>query len=268
MKRILTFGDGSVYVERPDTRWARVNVSPDPFLLPDSAANEVCYIPVADGPISTDNKGSTIGLSLTLFNYLDNFHTKAASNWMRTPYMLWINRPYVGDPLGSTLKEGADPTPRAECITASGNILRVIGETPTHYEVWAWPTSENINRYNPAHFNWKNYPWIFFKATARTRQGTIQNVGAGLDVYHMNVRKPMNRHYIHKSRVSLFTQPPFTVTYEGRRHTVTDYQFIGASVYGITDEDKRVPLLLAERPGQADYKTEWRGPGQTVIPPA
>ena len=187
---------------------------------------------------------------------------------MRAPFMLWVNRPYLGDPFGSTYDEGADTYPMAECITSSGNIMRVLGETPTHYEVEAWPVDQDISRYDPAQFNWHNYPWIFFKATARTRDGVIQNVGSGLDVYHINVRKPTNRHYIHKSRLSLFTRPPFTVSYQSQLHTVIDYLFIGASVYGITDADQRVPLLIADKPGQRDYPTAWRGPGQTVIPPA
>jgi hypothetical protein len=266
MRKVLTFEDGSIYVQRPGSRWGRVNISPFPIIV--NGKNEVCYIPVADAPISTDNKGSTIPFPLRMFDYWDNFHTKQASNWARTPWMLLVNRPYVGDPFGSTLAEGADPTPRAECITCSCNILRVLDDTPTHYEIEAWPLSEDIRRYDPAVFNWRNFPWIFWKATARTWQGQIQNVGAGLDVYHMNFRKPQNKHYIHKSRLSLFTIPPFTVTHDDRQHTITDYQFIGASIWGITDQDKRVPLLIAERPGQADYPTEWRGPGQTVVPPA
>lgn len=260
MPKILTFSDGSVYVYRPGSRWGRVNVSTDPFLLPDSAANEVAFVPVADMPISTDNKGSTIKIETSMFDYLDKAHnhTASASNWMRTPFMLWINRPYVGDPLGSTLASGADPQPVTECITASGNILRVLSETESHYEIYAFPMSESLSKYDPAKFNFKNYPWVFFKATARTRTGVLQKVGAGLDVFHMHIRKPANRHYIHKSRLSLFTLPPFNVNYGGMLHNVLDYQFVGADIYGVTNTG-RIPLLVNKT-----YFTEWRGPGQAV----
>jgi hypothetical protein len=254
----MSFDDGTVYVERPGSRWGRVNVSPDPFI--DNRTLEVAYIPIADAPISTDNKGSTIKIEPSMFDYLDkaNNHTAAASKWMRTPWMLWINRPYVGDPLGSTLASGADPQPVTECITASGNILRVLSETESHYEIYAFPMSESLSKYDPLVFNFKNFPWIFFKATARTRQGVLQKVGLGLDVYHMNIRKAGNRHYIHKSRLSLFTVPPFTVHKDGFVYTVLDYQFVGADIYGIT-QTGRVPLLVNKV-----YATEWRGPGQVV----
>jgi hypothetical protein len=225
MSKVLTFDDGSIYVKRTG-RWGRVNVSKDPFLLPDSAANEVAYIPIADAPIRTNNKGSTIKIDLSVFDYIDKAagHTQAASNWMRTPYMLWCNRPYVGDTLGSTLASGADPSPVVECITGSGNLLRVIGETETHYEIWALPTSEDLSRYDPALFNPYNYPWIFWQALARTRDGKLQRVGNKLTVYHLNIRKPQNRHFIHKSCLTLLPE------YE--------YQFVGNDVYGILDNQR------------------------------
>jgi hypothetical protein len=115
----------------------------------------------------------------------------------------------------------------------------VIGETVTHYEVWALPTSEDLSRYDPALFNPTNYPWIFWKALARTRDGVLQKVGAGLDVWHLNIRKPQNRHYIHKSMLTLFPE-----TY--------GYQFIGQDVYGIVG-DQRIPLLV-----NGTYFTDWR----------
>jgi hypothetical protein len=266
MPKILTFSDGTIYVERPGSRWGRVNVSTDQFLLPDSAMNEVAYVPVADAPITTDNKGSTIRINLAMFDYLDKAHghSKAASNWMRTPYMLWINRPFVGDTLGSTLADGADPVPVTECITCSGNIMRVIGETATHYEVEAYPyTSDFVNKCVPNVFNFRNYPWIFWKAQARTREGVLMRVGAGLDVYHMHIRKPTNRHYIHKSRLSLFTTTPFDVTKDGHIYTVLDYQFIGNEIYGIT-KDGRIPLMVKVS-GLWFYPTSWRGVGMPVV---
>lgn len=256
MSKVLTFSDGSIYVKRYGS-FGRVKLSNDPFL--ENRDMEVCYIPIADYPISTNNKGSTIKVELSLFDYLDNFHTKQASIWMRTPRMLWCNRPYVGDPLGSTLASGADPTPVLECITGSGNVLRVIGETATHYEVWALPLSEDIKKFTPLQFNPYNYPWIFWKTNARTRDNVLQKVGAGLDVWHLNIRKPTNRHYIHKSMLTMFTACPFTINYGGTNYTIVDYQCLGADVYGITSLDTRIPLLV-----KGVHLTDWQS-GQPVV---
>jgi hypothetical protein len=201
------------------------------------------------------------------FTYLDNFHNYAESKWMRTPYMLWINRAYVGDPLGSTLATGADPQPVLECITGTGNVLRVIGENTTHYEIYALPINESPTNYNPKQFNWYNYPWVFWKAQARTRDGRLQNVGAGLDVFHLNFRKPQNRHWIHKSHFTLFRKPPFEAIYGNSLYLVVDYMFLGASVYGIASNGVRIPLMISEKPGQREFPTDWRHPGYSVIPP-
>jgi hypothetical protein len=267
MYKILVFSDGSIYVHEPDVRWGRVNISTDPFLVDPEAKVEVCYIAVADSDIKTDNKGSTMPITTAWLKFLDNFHTPQASNWLWTPFMLWINKRFIGDTLGSTLADGASLVPMPECITGSCNILRVTGETPTHYIVWALPTDTDISKLDPKRTNWKNFPWVFWKAQARTRTNQIQNVGAGLDVWQMNIRKPKNTHYIHKSRFTLFQKPPFTVTYNYKSYNIIGYQFIGASVYGISDNHDRIPLLICEKPGVIIHPTEWRG-GQPVIPPA
>lgn len=269
MSKIITFDDGSIYYQRPGSRWGRVKMSTDDFLVDASAKAEVCYIPVSDitPPPVRPNKGSTMIMDRSWFDYLDKAHnhTPAASNWMRTIKMLWCNRPYVGDPSGSTLADGADPEPVIECITGTGNILRVIGETESHYEIYALPMGEP-GPLRPEVFNWFNYPWIFWKAQARKRDGSLINVGDGLHVFHVNFRKATKRHYIHKSLLDLFTLPPFTVSYEGQVHTVVDYQFLGADIYGITNADSRIPLLQTTKYSVV-YPTEWRGPGRPVNPP-
>jgi hypothetical protein len=264
MNKILTFSDGSIYVQRPGSRWGIVNMSNDPFLV--SGENEVCYIPINDWATPPDRpaKGSTIQISRRWLTYLDNFHIPAASNWLWTPFMLWINRRFNGDAMGST---NADPEPVTECITGTGNLHRIIGETPTHYEVWSLSTEYEPALFNPYQFNWYNYPWIFWKAQARTRNNVIQNVGSGLDVYHLHLRKPNTRHFIHKSQLTLLRAAPFDVNKDGSIYTIVDYQFLGASIYGITDKDDRIPLLLRRSPSEEIYPTDWKIGTPTVIPP-
>lgn len=259
MSKLLSFPDGTVYVERPGTRWGRVGMSKDSF-FDQSKELEVAFIAVNDiTPPPSPGKGSTMPMHRSWFDYLDaaHSHTKPASNWMRTPFMLWFNRHYVGDPTGNTT---GDPEPVLECITGSGNILRVIGETASHYEIWALPITDKPSYYNPAVFNFRNYPWIFWKAQARNKANILQRVGAGLEVYHVNFRKPQNRHWISKDIFTLFRTPPFEVTWNNVLYLVIDYQFVGANIYGITSEDGRIPLLIS-----GTYATDWRGPGQAVV---
>lgn len=265
MSKIITYEDGMVYVERPGTRWGRINMQYEAIGMPQ---NEVMAVAIQDitPPVGV-NKGSTIPFNKDWFRYLDNFHSKEESSWLWTPRMLWCNRDFVGDALGSTLENGADPEPVLECIGFPCNVVRVIGETLTHYEIWAMSTSERPSKYNPKQFNWKNYPWIFAKAQARTSDYQVQNVGNGLDVFHMNFRKPGNKHYLPKSKVSLFPELPVMVNDGVNTHLIVDYMLHGSSVYGIISNDKKIPLLLAEKPGQWEFTTNWRCSGPGVIPP-
>ena len=261
-----TYPDGTVYLERPGTRWGRVRMQMEPIQF---SGNEVMARAVQDWqPNPTDKrKGEMMQISLDWFDYLDNFHNTSAHNWLWTPHMLWVNRTFVGDRRGGSIENGADLHPQVECITGPLNIRRIIGETASHYEVWALPIDTDPKRFNPKVFNWKHYPWIFWKAQARSKTFDVQNVGDGLDVYHMNVRQRADRHWMHKDDIELFQQPPFTVTDGVRNWIVQDYMFIGASIYGITDTGRRVPLLLARKPGEKIFPTDWRCFEPTVIPP-
>jgi hypothetical protein len=96
----------------------------------------------------------------------------------------------------------------------------------------------------------------------------VQNVGTALDVFHMNVKWAADRHYMHKDDIEIFKECPFTVTDGVSNWVIVDYMFVGASIYGITDLGRRVPLLLARKPGERDFPTDWRCSEPTVIPPA
>lgn len=153
-----------------------------------------------------------------------------------------------------------------ECIAFPANIIRIIGETETHYEIWAMPTSERPSKYDPKVFNFRNFPWVFAMAQACSVTGTIQKVGTGLDVYHMNVRKPGNRHFIYKGDVELFRQPPFTVSDGKGSYNIVDYMFLGVEIYRITEAGTRIPLLV-ETSGVYSFPTDWRCSGLLLIPP-
>ena len=230
--------------------------------------NEVMARGVQDWTPPTDRrKGEPMFIALDWFRFLDNFHTTAGHNWLWSPNMLWTNYRFAGDALGGTVANGAFASPKIECITGPLNIRRIIGETETHYEVWALPVESDPKKFNPLVFNWVNFPWIFWKAQARTANYDVQNVGESLDVFHMNVRWSADRHWLHKDDVELFRECPFTVTDGKSNWIILDYMCVGASVYGITDTGKRVPLLLARKPGERVFPTDWRCVEPTVIPP-
>ena len=263
--KVFTYPDGSIYVERPGTRWGRINMQYENILI-GGHTNEVMARAVQDtNPPKGTGKGSTIPISLDWFNYLGNFHTEQAQRWLMTPFMLWTNRLFIGDALGSKLSDGADPQPVLECISGPLNIRRIIGETSTHYEVYSLPTSAKPSNYDPKVFNFQRYPWIFWKAQARTANYQVQNVGSGLDVYHMNVRKPNTRHYMNKADVTLFIEPPFVVSDGISKFGIVDYMFLGVNIYGITDNGVRVPLLIAQG-ATYSFPTDWRCAGPFLIP--
>jgi len=265
MNKIINFPDGTIYVERPGTRWGRVKMQFEPIQY---SGNEVMARAVQDTyPPKGVGKGNTIPISIEWFKYLDNFHNKAERDWLWTPHMLWFNRGFAGDTRGGTLENGADPQPMLECITGPCNIRRIIGETETHYEVWSLPVNLTPDGFDPLVFNWQNYPWIFWKAQTRTTAFQVQNVGKGLDVFHLNVRRLQDRHFMHKCDITLFTPCPFTVTDGINKWTILDYMFVGASICGISDQGVRVPLLLSNTPGQREFPTNWRHTDPTVIPP-
>lgn len=259
MSKIITFPDGSVYVERVGTRWGRIKVETDQGVFP---GNTVMARAVQDvTPPVGRGKGSTIPFNRDWFYYLDNFHTKPASGWLWTPHMVWFNRGFIGD-TRNTQPPNADPEPVLECIAFPANLIRIIGETDTHYEIWALPTDERPSKYNPKSFNFKNFPWIFAMAQAFSVNGDIQKVGAGLDVYHMNVRKPNKRHWMYNGDVELFQPCPFTIG----NTIIVDYMFIGVEIYGITLGGQRVPLLVLEN-NQYKFKTAWRCSQTFLVPP-
>lgn len=265
LNKIIIFPDGTIYVERPGTRWGRVKMQFEPIQY---SGNEVMARAVQDTyPPKGVGKGNTIPISIEWFKYLNNFHNSAERDWLWTPHMLWFNRTFAGDTRGGTLENGADPQPMLECITGPCNIRRIIGETETHYEVWSLPANLTPEAFDPLVFNWHNYPWIFWKAQARNTAFQVQNVGKDLDVFHMNVRRLQDRHFMHKNDITLFNLCPFTVTDGISKWTILDYMFVGASIYGISDQGVRVPLLLANTPGQREFPTNWRHTDPTVIPP-
>ena len=209
----------------------------------------------ADIPVSP-TKGHTIPVLPAMQEYLKKIQSPQAYKWVFAPWMLWINRSYVGDGTDATDK---DAVPMAECIGAGyGNFIEIIGEVTTRagkfYEIRCFNHDDPM-RYSPL-LTWYNRPTLFGKCTARRRaDGSILNVGDGLDCYFPNIKRT-NHLWISAADVELFPPPPYGVL---------NYAVQGASVYGWTGWEY-IPLRIAERPGQLEHPTDWKLQTGSVVP--
>ena len=210
----------------------------------------------ADVPYSV-TKGHTIPILNEMREYLRKIQSPEAYRWVFAPWMLWINRPYAGD---GTDAQPKDVLPMAECIGAGyGNFLEIIGEVTTSggkfYEIRAFMHNDPM-RYDPL-LTWQNRPTLFGKCSARRKDGSILNVGSGLDAYIPNVKRTPHL-WISADDVELF--PP-------RPAGVFNYALRGASVFGWNGREY-IPLRVADRPGQLEHPTAgWSLRTGSVIPP-
>ena len=198
---------------------------------------EVNAIPFNDMDVPKGlGKGSTIPVLPTMQKYLQKMQSAEAYRWVVAPRMLWINRDDF----------------RAECIGAGyGNYVEIIGETDNFFEIAALAHDDPM-LYDPLTFNWRTHPHLFGKATARRKDFSIVNVGAGLDCY-IPIIKQTPHLWIHKSYAELL--PP----------RLDGYILHGASVYTADMQ----PLRLARKPGELVHPSAtWRLSTGSVIPPA
>ena len=196
-------------------------------------------------PPTRPNKGDTIPVTTGWQNYLKKIQTASAYKWLITPYTLWINRTDF----------------RCECIGAGyGNFIEIIGQSldGNYYQIRSSKYDADLVNYDPAVFNWYNFPQLFGKCTARRKDNTILNVGAGLDVY-MPIIKKTPTLWVAAADVELFPKYPIGVS---------GYVLYGASVYGFTGAgDMLLPLRIARKPGELIHPTEWHLQTGSVIPP-
>lgn len=213
----------------------------------------------ADIPVSP-TKGHTIPVMQGWRDYLRKIQSPEAYRWVFAPYMLWINRTYVGDSLED---EPKDAVPMAECIGAGyGNyveILRTVtSKGKVYHEIKASHYGMGTSQLDPAKFNWRTHPTMFGKCTARRKSdGSILNVGDGLDAYFPIIKRSP---YLWICGDDVELLPPLPAG-------MTHYALEGASVYGWTGSEY-IPLRIAERPGQLEHPHPgWRLNTPSVIPP-
>jgi hypothetical protein len=192
------------------------------------------------------SKGSTIAVSPSVLRHMQKIQTREAYRWTVRPFMLWINRKWIGDPLGSKVGDvGVDILPKAECISAYGNFVEIIGEVGEYYQIRATPSNYDFDKFGED-FNWFNYPHLWVKQSARNKKSPpdIFNVGFGYDAYFPLLQAKAGL-WILKKDVELLPPSP-----DG------GYVLQGMSVY------------TAGKPGELIYPNkDWKMLTVGVIPP-
>lgn len=198
------------------------------------------------------SKGDTIKVSPSVLRHMQKIQSAGAYNWTVRPFMLWINRRWIGDPLGSKLGDpNVDSLPKAECITGYGNFVEIIGEVKDYYQIRASLASDDFDRFNPD-FNWFNYPHLWVKESARNKKTPpdIFNVGSGYDAYFPLLQAKEGL-WIFKRDVEVLPPSP-----DG------GYILQGMSVYTAGMQ----PLRLARKPGENIFPTDWKISTRGVVP--
>jgi len=252
---IQIFNDGSVSVIPAAitppvirNRVAIISHLPDHFADPLNI--EVNSTPLHDTVHPT--KGDTITAFPSIMRHMAKIQSAAAFGWTVRPFMLWTNRRYDGDPLGSKFGEdGVDRFPKAECISGYGNFVEIIGEVGEYYQINATSNQDDWDLFDES-FNWFNYPHLWVKQSARNKAipPKIFNVGAGYDAYFPLLQAKAGL-WILKKDVELLPPSP-----DG------GYVLQGMSVYTAGMQ----PLRLARTPGELIYPTSWRINTAGVIP--
>lgn len=198
-------------------------------------------------------KGSTIKVSPSVLRHMQRIQSADAYKWTVTPFMLWINRRWIGDPLGSKLGDpNVDSFPKAECISGYGNFIEIVGEIKEYYQIRATLATDDFDRFNPD-FNWFNYPTRWVKQSARNKKTPpdIFNVGSGYDAFFPLLQAKAGL-WILKKDVEVLPSSP-----DG------GYVLKGMSVFTAG----MIPLRLARQPGELIYpRNDWKMQTRGVIP--
>lgn len=241
-------------------------------------------VPLSDAGAG-DNKGHTLPILPALWSYIQKINDAAGYKYARSVHMMWINKDY----------NESDPSdvPVAESIRNSHNVIRIIGETATHWKVAAFPHTEDLfKNFDPAKHNWYTMPDLFWLAIAADDKDRHSLVGNGVICQLPSLRYGDGDAWIPKSRVEAFPALPFTAVVTARslniRKTystqsplvdgpraayaagdlviIKQYKVRGADVWGQTD-DGWICLRYAQVRGYLAHYTTWKLDTAPVIVP-
>lgn len=131
-------------------------------------------ITLQDNGKRTD-KGRTIPVRSNWWKYIEKINSPLGYKYARG-HGMWINRDYDSDTPYSIAQ--------AESIISGGNFVAYDAETATHLRILSFPNNMDTSKLDPAIYNWRNMPYMFWKACAvKNGSEKVINVGEGLDVY-------------------------------------------------------------------------------------
>lgn len=255
-----------LHARQPNLTQARLTVVPfklgiirQRFDIPIFRSFDPQYAPLMDEPRGR-NKSSPIVVPVEWIRYMRSLMTAEAWSWWKRPFMLMVNRRHMFDDLDPP----SDDECRFENIMLPCNFIAVDKVTYTHSRVVSRLNYHDTSQLDPRRNNWFFEPHLFWKASMHNAEGLVRNVGTGLDVYTPVIRQQPEQWALN-AHIEFFPDPPFEVTYDGKRATVRGYCLLGASVFGSTDSQD-IPLRLCVRPRVWIHPTEWKLETAPVIP--
>jgi hypothetical protein len=176
--------------------------------------------------------------------------------WAARPGSGMIIRHYIGDVLGSTAEDGADPIPKIECVSGFGNFIKILESVKTRGGLFHRIETLAYNGDASNLSDWFYNPAGWMKMTARTPDGQIMNVGAGLHSYLPLLRRTAYL-WIHDDFIEKFPAPP--TEWKG-------WILRGASIFMATDHGIKA-LRLARVPGELIHPYPgWSMSTRSVVP--
>jgi hypothetical protein len=176
--------------------------------------------------------------------------------WAARPGSGMIIRHYIGDVLGSTAEDGADPIPKIECVNGFGNFIKIFESVKTRGGLFHRIDTLAYNGDASNLSDWFYNPAGWMKMTARTPDGQIMNVGAGLHSYLPLLRRTAYL-WIHDDFIEKFPAPP--TEWKG-------WILRGASIFMDTDHGIKA-LRLARVPGELIHPYPgWSMSTRSVVP--
>lgn len=227
---------------------------------------------LSDDPIPSRGKNKKV--SNDMWDFIHKLNDPAGISFIESVDRLIINRWWV-DRWGRTrtssvggVDDGSnppDPYANGEPIFLPVNVLKIIGETSTHYRVDALVYSQiDWKNLDPRKVNWVETPHLIPKACAETRTRQIVNVMGGVDAYWMNLAEPSGA-WIEKKLVTLAPDPQQFIV-EGSRGV--GYRPYGSHwIMGLENGRQVYVRRVTKREGKIDYYG-WKYNARSVVPPA
>jgi hypothetical protein len=197
--------------------------------------------PFGDAPNSSSGKGTSIPIYPEWWRFIRKINNDAGYDYARSIGNMWINNQYDQD------DSNPQPPATAESIGCGGNFVAFDQRVGNKVHAICYNRFDNADLLDPAVDNWKNKPWMIWKACAVNESLRVINVGNALDVYIPMIAR--TEFWIHTDWLEMLPDG-------------YDYRFDGVNVY-----DGNQPLLTVEN-GVRTFHTAWRINTTGVVPPA